>query len=209
MKKLLITIITAFALICSCQNALAKGGGGGSKAGRNTEKQGKAKTQNQQRKQQQKHERHQEHETAENQKQPRKEQQKQIKKQEQKQERHQNRQQQRVQQAGGQGKGHQQQLRAVETQMNHEQTKHAERMARLRRIRELAAAEGSTKKIERIDGLMQKELQRHESHRNRLQQQKQKALQLSEGTGQPMDRNQPGQSEQKAKKADKGKTEGD
>ena len=66
------------------------------------------------------------------------------------------------------GKEHQQQMKALEKQMVHEEAKHRRRVARLNRIRELAAEEGDTKTLERVDQLLQKEQQHYTRMRERM-----------------------------------------
>lgn len=78
------------------------------------------------------------------------------------------------------GKGHQQQLKSLKTQMVHEEAKHRRRIARLKRIRELAAEENDTKTVERVAKLLEMELLRHNRKRQRMQEREQKALQLAE-----------------------------
>ncbi len=78
------------------------------------------------------------------------------------------------------GKGHQQQLKSFKTQMVHEEAKHRRRIARLKRIRELAAEENDTKTVERVAKLLEMELLRHNHKRQRMQEREQKALQLAE-----------------------------
>lgn len=78
------------------------------------------------------------------------------------------------------GKEHQQQLQAVEKQMVHEEAKHRKRIARLKRIQELATEEKDTKTAERVAKLLEKELQRHNRKRQRIQERKEKVLQLVE-----------------------------
>jgi hypothetical protein len=78
------------------------------------------------------------------------------------------------------GKGHQQQLKSLKTQMVHEEAKHRRRIARLKRIRELAAEENDTKTVERVVKLLEMELLRHNHKRKRMQEREQKALQLAE-----------------------------
>lgn len=78
------------------------------------------------------------------------------------------------------GKGHQQQLKSLKTQMVHEEAKHRRRIARLKRIRELAAEENDTKTVERAAKLLEMELLRHNRKRQRMQEREQKALQLAE-----------------------------
>ncbi len=80
----------------------------------------------------------------------------------------------------GKGKGHQQQLKSLKTQMVHEEAKHRRRIARLKRIRELAAEENDTKTVERVAKLLEMELLRHNRKRQRMQEREQKALQLAE-----------------------------
>jgi len=77
------------------------------------------------------------------------------------------------------GKGHQQQLKSLKTQMVHEEAKHRRRIARLKRIRELAAEENDTKTVERVAKLLEMELLRHNRKRQRMQEREQKALQLA------------------------------
>ena len=60
----------------------------------------------------------------------------------------------------GKDKDYQQRLKALQTQMAHEEAKHLRRIARLKRIRELAVGEAST--IGRVDKLMQKEQLRYD-----------------------------------------------
>ena len=79
----------------------------------------------------------------------------------------------------GRGKGHQQQLKMLETQIVHEQAKHLWRVARLNRIRELVT-EGDAKTLERIDKLLEKEQQRYDRNRQGMQERRQKILQLAE-----------------------------
>jgi hypothetical protein len=66
------------------------------------------------------------------------------------------------------GREHQQQMKALEKQMMHEEAKHRRRVARLNRIRELAAEEGDTKTLERVDQLLQKEQQHYTRMRERM-----------------------------------------
>lgn len=80
----------------------------------------------------------------------------------------------------GKGKGHQQQLKALKAQMVHEEVKHRRRIARLKRIRELAAKENDTKTVERVIKLLKMELRRHERKRQRMQE---KNEDKNKGTG--------------------------
>ena len=83
------------------------------------------------------------------------------------------------------GKEHQQQMKALEKQMVHEETKFNRSIARLKRIRELAAAQGDTKVVERVDKLIAKAQQINSDKNKRMQESKQKILQLSEGKSVP------------------------
>lgn len=100
------------------------------------------------------------------------------------------------------GKEHQQQLKAVKRQMAHEVAKHRNRVARLRRIRQLATEEGKTETVERVDKLLEKEQKRYDSKWQRMQERRQKILQFGEKTV-----GEEGE-ETTAKGADKGKPGG-
>jgi len=65
--------------------------------------------------------------------------------------------------------GPHQRLEQLSLQLERENDKHTRRLARLNRIKELAAAEGLTKVAERADKLRKKELQRHNRKQQRLQ----------------------------------------
>lgn len=78
------------------------------------------------------------------------------------------------------GKEHQQQMKALEKQWTHEEAKHRRRVARLNRIRELAAEEGDTKTLERVDQLLQKEQQRYIRMRERMQVKDERVLQVTD-----------------------------
>jgi len=117
------------------------------------------------------------------------------------------------------GKEHQQQLRAIEKQLLHEEAKHRERTARLVRIRQLAVEQGKTELVKRVDQLIQKEQKLNGSKGQRMQDMKQKILQfenkgLTEETkkdteikqGQAEDRKDRKEPEENARKA-KGKSE--
>ncbi len=78
------------------------------------------------------------------------------------------------------GKEHQQQMKALEKQMMHEEAKFHRSIARLKRIRELAAEQGNTKVVERVDKLIAKAQQINSDKHKRMQEKKQKMLQLSE-----------------------------
>jgi hypothetical protein len=57
----------------------------------------------------------------------------------------------------GKGKGQEKQAQALQKQLQHEQDKHMERVARLNRIRELALKKGDTETVARVDKLIAKE----------------------------------------------------
>ena len=78
------------------------------------------------------------------------------------------------------GKGHAQQLRAIDKQVIHEQEKHKSRQARLRRIRELAVEKGNTKTVERADKLMQKEQTRFERKHKQMRTRQENAKKLTQ-----------------------------
>jgi len=59
--------------------------------------------------------------------------------------------------AKGKGKGAEQQAKAFQKQLQHEQAKHMERVARLNRIRELAVKKGDNETVARVDKLIAKE----------------------------------------------------
>ena len=71
--------------------------------------------------------------------------------------------------AAGKGKEHQQQLKAFERQIEHEEAKHSKRVARLRRIKELARKQGNDKMLARVNKLMEKEQGRYERKVQRIQ----------------------------------------
>ena len=77
------------------------------------------------------------------------------------------------------GKEHQQQIMALDKQMVREKAKFLKSTARLKRIRELAIAKGDTKTVERVDKLMVKAKQINSGKHKRMQERKQKILQLS------------------------------
>ena len=66
----------------------------------------------------------------------------------------------------GKDKDYQQRLETLQTQMAHEEAKHLRRIARLKRIRELAVGEAST--IARVDKLMQKEQLRYDRKQQQM-----------------------------------------
>ena len=63
---------------------------------------------------------------------------------------------------------HEQQIKQLETQMNHEEGKHNQRLARLNRIKELAEQEGSQDVLARVEKLLQKEQRRYSFKRQRM-----------------------------------------
>jgi hypothetical protein len=66
-----------------------------------------------------------------------------------------------VEKVQGKGREHAQQQTAAAGKMVREDAKHVERVARLERIKALAAAEGNTKTVERVDKLLAKENERY------------------------------------------------
>jgi len=80
----------------------------------------------------------------------------------------------------GKGKGHKQQLRALEKQIRQNEIKHRRRMARLKRIRRLAAGVDDNEIVKRIDLLLEKERYRYERKHNKINKKRERALQLSE-----------------------------
>ena len=70
------------------------------------------------------------------------------------------------------GAGTEKDLAAVEKKLNHETTKHSERMAKLHRMRELAQKKGSEDMVNRINRLVLKEGQRHDRKFQRMNAQK-------------------------------------
>ena len=79
------------------------------------------------------------------------------------------------------GKGKEQQLAALKKQLTHEEQKHFKRKARLDRIKTLAAEEGKTKTVERVDSLIQKEQQRYDRKLKTMTDREQKILQAADG----------------------------
>jgi hypothetical protein len=107
----------------------------------------------------------------------------------------------------GQGRLHQQQLKALEGQNLHEQAKHLWRLARLNRIRQLATQENGAKTVERVDKLLQMEGQRYSREQQRVQEKKQKVLQFADRSlnQQTPDRNIRGQAPEATKKGPENK----
>ena len=81
-----------------------------------------------------------------------------------------------AQKAARKGRNHQQQLRAVDKQITHEQEKHHNRVARLQRIRQLAQEKGKTDTVERIDKLLAKEQKRFDAKQKRMNGRKERIL---------------------------------
>jgi len=77
------------------------------------------------------------------------------------------------------GKEHQQQIMALDKQLTHEKAKYLRKIARLKRIRELAAQQGKTEMVERVDKLVRKAQQINSEKQIRIQEKKQKVLQLN------------------------------
>jgi hypothetical protein len=69
----------------------------------------------------------------------------------------------------GKGKGQEQQALALQKQLQHEQAKHMERMARLNRIRELAVQKGDAEAIARVDKLIAQEKEVFTRKQQRIQ----------------------------------------
>lgn len=78
----------------------------------------------------------------------------------------------------GKGKEHQQQLEALQTRMAHEKAKHLRRVARLNRIRGLAAEEDTTKTAIRVDRLLQLEQRRYDHKRQLMDMQRRKIMRI-------------------------------
>ena len=83
--------------------------------------------------------------------------------------------------AAAKGKGHQQQLTAVDKQLRHEQAKHMRRAARLARLRELANAKGDAETVARINKLTQREQQRYERKLGQTERRRQEIQQMAAG----------------------------
>ena len=80
----------------------------------------------------------------------------------------------------GKGKGQQQQMKAFERQMLHEEAKYQKRRAQFKRIRELATKKGNTAVLEKLKLLEEKELSRYDKKRKRVMERMQ---QLETGEG--------------------------
>jgi len=79
---------------------------------------------------------------------------------------------------------HQQQLTAIEQQMSHEQAKHMDRLARLKRIRELAQQQGDTETLARVDKLLGQEQHRYDAKTQRMTHRKDRVVEFSEKAAQ-------------------------
>lgn len=86
----------------------------------------------------------------------------------------------------GKGKGQQQQIKAFEKQMLHEEAKYRKRQAQFKRIRELATKKGNTTVLERLKLLEEKEQNRYVKKRKRtmerMQQLQAEESKMSQGT---------------------------
>lgn len=97
-----------------------------------------------------------------------------------------------VEQSKGRGRGHKQQATAAAKQLVHEKAKHRRRVARLKRIRELAEQQGNTKMVQRVDKLMQKEKTRYRRKMKRMEQRTERVGQITEKVkGQKADTKKP------------------
>jgi hypothetical protein len=81
----------------------------------------------------------------------------------------------------GKGKDHQQRLKALETQLVREEAKHLKRLARLKRIQELATGENSKQILARVEKLRQKEQLRYVRKRDRMQKRKDILTRMQKG----------------------------
>jgi len=82
------------------------------------------------------------------------------------------------------GRGHRQQLKALEAKVAREEVKHRVRVARLNRIRELAVQEGKGDTVVRVDKLLEKENSRYQHKQQLFKDMKEKVLQIMErGSG--------------------------
>ncbi|MHC4759528.1 MAG: hypothetical protein ACYTE8_12805, partial [Planctomycetota bacterium] len=79
------------------------------------------------------------------------------------------------------GKGHQQQLVALDRQVVREQQKHLKRKARLDRIRQLAVESGDEKSLARVDKLVGGEQTRYDRKTGRMEQRRAQIMQLAAG----------------------------
>ena len=83
--------------------------------------------------------------------------------------------------AAGKGKGFQQQAKAFDRQLAHEENKHQKRLAKFKRISELAEKAGKTKTVERVNKLLAKEQQRYERKQLKIQRRIQRMQQKLSG----------------------------
>jgi len=70
---------------------------------------------------------------------------------------------------GGTGRDYQKQLSELQKQLNHEEQKHLERVAKMKRIRELATSKNATATVARVEKLIKKEQMRYDSKLQRTQ----------------------------------------
>jgi len=179
MRKTLFSVIVVLVLVWSSIGVFAKRGAGGGREERvrGRDRQEEIKQERQEgRKEEKQQERKQERQKGEE----KERQQKQVKEQEKVRQTTETSKGETGEKGAGKGREHQQQLRALEEQMVHEESKHLERVVRLSRIRELAGEENDVKAIERADKLLAKEQQRYERKRLDMEERKQGVLGFGE-----------------------------
>jgi hypothetical protein len=81
------------------------------------------------------------------------------------------------------GAQHQQQLTAIEQQLSYEQDKHLDRIARLKRIHELAQQQGDTETLARVDKLIGQEQRLYDLKAQRMMRRKERIVEFSERAG--------------------------
>jgi len=84
---------------------------------------------------------------------------------------------------GGIGREHQKQLRTFERQMRREEAKHRWRVAKMKRIRQLAVESGNSGTVERVDQLLKNERYHYEHKLGKINQKREKVLQSNEESG--------------------------
>ncbi|MHC4704558.1 MAG: hypothetical protein ACYTFQ_28765 [Planctomycetota bacterium] len=72
-------------------------------------------------------------------------------------------------QPAGKGRDHQKQLKELQQQLSHVEQKHLERMAKMQRIKELAAQKNSEQTLARVEKLIKREQMRYGRKRQRTQ----------------------------------------
>ena len=72
-------------------------------------------------------------------------------------------------QPAGKGRDHQKQLKELQQQLSHAEQKHLERMAKMQRIKELAAQKNSEQTLARVEKLIKREQMRYGRKRQRTQ----------------------------------------